>query len=83
MRWGDHLELSEEARAGDLGDFIYVANRFFDRAGAVARPPLQISELDKLCDDRRRGCRPLETDNTARRQHLVKRIAVWAAEKPS
>jgi hypothetical protein len=60
------------------------ANRFFDRAGAVARFRLQISEFDKLCDDRRRNSRPLETVGTASatRQLFDERIAVWAAEKP-
>jgi hypothetical protein len=60
------------------------ANRFFDRAGAVARFRLQISELDKLCDDRRRCSRPLEATGTASamRQHFEGHIAVWAAEKP-
>src|SRR6478672_13316631 len=41
------------------------ANRFFDRVGAVARFRLQISELDKLGDDRRGYSRPLETVSTA------------------
>jgi hypothetical protein len=43
------------------------ANRLFDRAGAVARSWPQISELDKLCDHRKRRNRPLETDKTATR----------------
>jgi hypothetical protein len=60
------------------------ANRFFDRAGAVARFRLQISELNELCDDRRRCSRPLETTRTASatRQLFEERIAIWAAEKP-
>jgi len=60
------------------------ANRFFDRVGAVARFRLQISEFDKLCDDRRRYSRPLETTSTASatRQLFDGRIAVWATQKP-
>ncbi len=43
------------------------ANRLFDRAGAVVRCGPQISELDKLCDHRKRRNGPLETDKTATR----------------